>query len=191
MLVENADDLREQHSCIAIDLVSDLDDMCTQFILDKHAVSDLSDLEWGKGWQLQTTEFQTGLKPLFQILPMVFITHSEERELMYNGEKIKTQAPTMKKRAFNFINGKVDLIGWIIPASSTKDKPSITFRPSTMAIAGSRFDFMNTEFELDYTDMQGSYQKITDHFKNGGKNEHTRLDTGRSERTGEANIQEK
>jgi len=84
---------------------------------------------------------------------------------MYNGDRVRTQAPTMTPRAFDFINGKVDIIGFIVPANDKKEKPTITFRPSTMAIAGSRFDFMTTDFELDYKDMAGSYNKINAFFQ--------------------------
>lgn len=164
-IISNANDIREQHSCIVIDLISDLDDMCTTYILKKNKVKSLADLEWGKGWSLQQTEFQSGINPLFRICSIVFITHTKERELSYNGDKIRTQSPTLSSRAFDFINGKVDIIGFIVPANNKREKPTLTFRPSTMAIAGSRFSFMTTDFILDYEDMQGSYNKINDFFQ--------------------------
>ena len=93
---------------------------------------------------------------------------------MYNGDRVKTQSPTMTSRCFDFINGKVDIIGFIVPANDKRDKPTLTFRPSTMAIAGSRFDFMTTDFILDYKDMAGSYKAIDKYFQDSINKENTK-----------------
>ena len=165
-IVKNREEIRKSYSCIVIDLVSDLDDMATDYILKKFKVSALADLEWGKGWTLQHAEFKDGITPLFDVLPVVFITHSREKDWTYNGEKVKIQAPTMSSRCFDYVNGKVDLIGWIVPAGTKNDKPYLTFRPSKMAIAGSRFNFLATkDFELNYMDMQKSYTDVAEYFK--------------------------
>lgn len=168
-ILANREEIIKQYSCIVIDLISDLDDMATNYIIQKHKVTALADLEWGKGWTLQQAAFKDGINPLFGVLPVVFITHSKEKDWTFNGEKVKIQAPTMSTRCFDFINGKVDVIGWIVPANTKNERPCITFKPSTMAIAGSRFDFMATrDFELDYMDMQSSYNSIVNYFSSKG-----------------------
>lgn len=164
-IIANKEEVKKQHSCLVIDLVSDLDIMAERFICETYKIKALADLEWGKGFSLQANEFQQGILPLMNVLPMTFITHAQEKELMYNGEKIRLQAPTMSKKSLDFINGKVDMIGFIIPANTKNDKPVLTFRPSTMAIAGSRFSHMCREFPLSFNDMDGSYQAINNYFQ--------------------------
>jgi hypothetical protein len=165
-IIENKDAVREKFSTLVVDLVSDLDEMCTAYICEKNKVKSLADLPFGSGWYKQSTEFQFAISQLFNVLPVTFICHCKEKEFNYNGASTKIQAPSLQQRCFDFVNGKVDCIGFIIPANDKKDKPALTFRPSMMAVAGSRFDFMTTvDFILDYKDMQGSYNNINQFFQ--------------------------
>lgn len=163
-ILKSADKMREKFSCIVIDLVSDLDDMCTDYICRSKKVSALADLEWGKGWTLQANEFQHQVFPLLDILPVTFITHTKEKELMYNGERIKTQAPTLSQRCLDGINGKVDIIAWIVPANNKNENPVLTMKPGNMAVCGSRYSFMCRDFVLSFADMDLSYKAINDFY---------------------------
>ena len=167
-LVREKQEVSNKVSCIALDLISELDDMCTQYVCDRENIMHLNSLDFGAGWKLQSDEFQKQIRKLLDNFVVIFIAHSSEKEIMWNGEKIKVQAPSMAKRALEFINGKVDMIGWIIPASG-ENKPKVTFKPSTMCIAGSRFKHMTHDFELDFNDMSKSYNTIATWFQKGPK----------------------
>ena len=66
----------------------------------------------------------------------------------------------MSASILEFINGKVDMIGFIIPSAKTKSMPAITFQPSRLAMAGSRIKKLAKTYELNIDDMATSYKNI-------------------------------
>lgn len=165
-IIKNTEAVRKQHSTIVIDLVGDLDDMCQKYICEKYKVLHLSDLAFGKGYNLHIEEFKPVITALMTVLPCVFIAHSAEKDYFHNGETVKIQVPTISKKTLEWLNGKVDITGFIVPANSKNDKPYLTFRQSKMALAGTRFSFMTErDFTLDYKDLDGSYKNINEYFK--------------------------
>lgn len=166
---KNADEIKAKFSCFVIDLVSDLAEMCEQYVKKSMNIKDLSDAEWGKGHKAFRLEFKGEVQKIWAILPINFIAHSKEKELEIEGVKIKQQAPSMSASVLEFVNGKVDMVGFIVPATKTKgENPLITFRPSKMAMAGSRIKHIAREFELNINDMQSSYDAIQAAFAKGG-----------------------
>lgn len=160
ILKKNATVLQEQHSCFIVDLVSDLDAMCAEYVAEKNNVKHIADMDFGKGFALQRQEFQAGIKELFAILPVTFIAHGSEKELNWNGEKIKVQAPSLSKGCLEFVNGKVDCIMWLIPATSKKLHPEVTMKNTTMSIAGSRYKQLARNFPLYVNDPARTYKEI-------------------------------
>lgn len=165
-LTDNKAALREQCSCIVLDLVSDLDQWCADYVCGLLHIKSLSDLEWGKGFSEHRKEFQREIAKLFDLLPLTFISHSKEKEISFEGEKIKTQAPNLSSGCLEYINGKVDLVGFIVPSSKTKSNPLVTFRPTRLAIAGSRLPYLAKDFELNPKNMRESYLNIVTAFQN-------------------------
>ena len=166
---ENVEEIRKVHSCFVVDLVSDLDDFSAEFICKKAKIKSLAELKYGAGWAQHKSEFKAAINRLFAILPVTFVTHTKEKELNYRGTSVNTQCPTMSNRNFDFINGKVDAIGYIIPAANKeKAKPFLSFRPTRTAIAGSRFKELRVkDFEMDFDDMKGSYNAMASYFDGG------------------------
>lgn len=165
-LYEHKAAVQKQFSCIVIDLISDICNMAEDDILKEYKIKSLADLEWGSGFKQHFDRVKSRIEPLFGLLPLVFITHSEEKEWNLNGENIKSQTPVMPKKIRDWIHGKVDVCGFIIPAGTKGGIPSITFRASTMAAgAGGRFSFLaDKDFDLDYKDTAKSYKDIANYF---------------------------
>lgn len=165
-LESNSKEVQDNHSCLVFDLIQEFDDMCTRHILNKYKIKDLGDLPFGKGWTEQKTTFQDLIKRALVVLPCVFIAHSVDKKITINKVDTETQVPNMSKNCYAFVNGKVDVIGWIIPAIGEAKHPRLTFKPSGLAMAGSRFKHMcEKDFELNINDMKGSYKAIAEYFK--------------------------
>lgn len=165
-LKQNAAQIQKEHSCIVIDIVSDLDDMCTNYICETTAVRALADLDYGKGFALQKSEFKKYVSQLFNLMPLVFLAHSAEKEIMWNNEKIKVQCPQLSKACLEFINGKVDLIMWIAPANSTQTFPEIIMENSSTCIAGSRFPQLVGKYPFDPANIESCYDHMCNTFEN-------------------------
>lgn len=160
LLEKNQETIRGNHSCFVVDLVSDLDTMCSEFVAEKNNVRHLADMEFGKGFALQKQEFQAAVRRLLDILPTTFIAHSQEKDLMWNGEKIKVQAPSMSKGCLEFVNGKVDVIMWLVPSSTKKLEPEITMKNTTTSIAGTRYKQLARTFRFNPNDPGETYREI-------------------------------
>lgn len=165
-LLKNAETVKAQHSCLVLDLITDLDQWCGQYIAKKNNVAHLSDLSYGKGFSLSKEEFQTQLVKLMSILPVTMIAHAAERETPWNGETIKAIGPSLSKGALDWCNGKVDMVGFISPANSKKDKAYLNFRPEKGIISGSRFPELTQAFEINYANPQSTIAAIQTAFTN-------------------------
>lgn len=158
--------LREQHSCLVVDLVSDLDNWSGEYVAQKFGKAHVADMDYGKGFALQKQEFQAVMRDLFKVLPVTFICHSAEKDLMWNGEKIKVQAPSLSKGCLEYINGKVDVIMWIAPANSKRMNPEVCMKNTTTSIAGTRYRQLARNFLLHPNDPGKTYGEIQMVFAN-------------------------
>lgn len=159
VIEDNQEEVKKKHSCFVLDLVSDLDSWCSEYICEKNQVPALADLAYGKGYQMQAEEFQSQIRKLMNIMPVNYISHAKEKEITWNGQKIKTQTPSMGNRCLEFINGKVDCIMYVDPVSH-KEQTLVTMEPSDMAIAGTRFQQLCKSFVLNYEDMGKTYKEM-------------------------------
>jgi adenosyl cobinamide kinase/adenosyl cobinamide phosphate guanylyltransferase len=166
VLKTNVDEIRATHSCLIVDLVSDLDMWCSEYVAKKNSVQHLADLSFGKGFALHKQEFQSAIRELLEILPVTFIAHSQEKDLQWNNETIKVQAPSLTKGCLEFINGKVDCIMWVLPANTKRAMPEITMKNTTMSIAGSRYRQLARSFTLDPNDPSKTFGEIQKVFAN-------------------------
>ena len=162
ILVADKENFKEKFSHLVVDLVSDLYHMCTLYVCDKYDVVHPEDIgKMGKGFNLVTYAFKTTMIPLLQAMPCVFISHTTDRLIMFNGEPTNVQAPDMSKGGLTFLTGKCDFVGFIKPPAKKGKHPKLSFTSSgRTAIAGSRFNFMQTEFELDPNNLKGSVEAI-------------------------------
>lgn len=157
---KNGQAIQGQHSCIVCDLVTDLDQWCGQAVAKKFNVAHISDMDFGKGYSLAKEEFQVQLNKLMAVLPVTFIAHAAEKEIVWNGEKIKVQSPSLGKGALDFVNAKVDSIIYLSPASSKKEKAELLCRAEKGIIAGTRFPQLAKSFEVDYANPSSTIAAI-------------------------------
>lgn len=165
-ILKNAEVIKQQHSCFVLDLISDFDIMCAETTAKKNNVVHLADLDFGKGWALQKQEFQRVIKELMLVLPCTFIAHSADKELMWNNEKIKVQAPSLSKGALEFINGKVDVIAWMTPSNNKKEYPEVVMKNTLTSIAGSRHRQLCRSFTFYPENPARTYGEIQKAFAN-------------------------
>jgi len=161
--------IQNEHSCFVVDILSDLDLWLTRKICYDNRAQHLFDdkiFPYGKGSSIHKNLFQAAMSVLFGILPVNFIAHSKEKEVMWEGEKIKVQAPSLSTGVMEYINGKVDMIGWISPSRAGKDMPRIIFKGSDTCLAGSRYKSLVREFNYNpanpgevYLEMQTTFEE--------------------------------
>jgi hypothetical protein len=170
LLESKTKEVKEQYCCFVVDLVSDLDVWASEWVAKSNQVTHISDLGFGKGFSLHKEEFRKQITRLMAILPCLFIAHTSEKEVNIQGTPIKVQAPTLSGRALEFINGKVDTIMFIKPASGDKDG-AIVIQPSTLAMTGSRYPQLIGEHTYSGKDADQVFKKLETLFNQEQKKE--------------------
>lgn len=156
----NKEQLVNEHSCIVVDLVSDLDSWCGTWVAKQKKVEYVGDLDQGKGWKILREKFQEPMSRLMALRPCVFVAHSQEKRVQWNAEQIVTQAPSLGKGSLEYVNGKVDTIMYIVPANSKKEFPAISMRPNLAYIAKSHQRALCREFPFDPANPKPAYDEI-------------------------------
>lgn len=165
-LENNKATLAQEASTIVIDILGDLDTWASSYVAQQKRVEYVGDLEHGKGWKLLKDTLQIELSRLLALAPVTFVCHTAEKEIDVNGEKVKTQAPSLSKACLEYVNGKVDAIIWIDPATTTKGYSQLSLVPTKAAIAGCRQTACNKLYPYDPKHPGAAYQAIcTDYAK--------------------------
>ena len=159
LLETKSKEIKEQYSCFVVDLISDLDIWCAEWVARQNQVSHISDLGFGKGFAQQADEFRKQITRLMAVLPCLFIAHTSEKEVNMQGSVVKVQAPNLSKRILEFVNGKVDTIMFIKPQAG--DKPgAIVIQPSTLALTGSRYPKLIGEHSFNGNEAAEIFKKL-------------------------------
>ncbi len=168
LLESKQKELKNEHCCFVIDLISDLDQWCGEYIAKANQVSHISDMGFGKGFGLQKEEFRKQISRLMAILPCFFIAHPSEKEVNLQGTPVKVQAPTLSKGALEFLNGKVDTVAFIKPSNGDQHG-ALVIEPSLLAITGSRFKNIIGEHKFDGKDSSNVLQSLEKLFNKSEK----------------------
>jgi hypothetical protein len=138
----HADEIRQQHSCFIIDLLSDVQDWAADYLSLNHAeLDDIEDLKYGGG----TRKILKLLKPLHQrltkVLPVVYLCHCKDRKVQWKGADVNMMTPGISPSISKWYEGKVDIIAYLhLISAEDKDKHAdLYLKPTILAVAGSRF----------------------------------------------------
>lgn len=106
--------LNERHKfhIIVIDTIDNLYMFNQDYVGKKHKFVHPADLQYGKGWDLVKTEFRTPILRLSASdFGLIFVSHSDELEIITRGIKLTKTIPTMGKQARKILNPFVEVIG--------------------------------------------------------------------------------
>jgi len=158
-------EMQRRFGCLVFDVIGDFEDMAAKAVSVKANVATISDLAHGKGYVLHEEAIKEGFLPLMALMPCVFIAHTKDRQVQSKGEPVTIITSNLGKRAFNFLNGKVDFICYF-QAPTKSEHYEITMRPDTGRIAKSRYPQMNRSFrnikdhpEIAWAEMQRAFHQ--------------------------------
>lgn len=173
--------LRAEHSCIVVDHLSDLDLWLSTEVAKQKNVEYVGDMEQGKGWKLIREQLGAALTRLLNLMPITFIAHSADKRVSWNGEQIVTQGPSLGKAALEFVNGKVDVIMFIQPATTKKEFPELTMKQSSSHIAGARQKAICQAFKFDPANPTATFIQIANLYRDAQAAEQAKLDQGKTQ----------
>ena len=111
-VTKNIKELKEKHSCIVVEILSDIEAMAEQEVNEEKGLEIIDDLGFGKGQKHVRTRFRDAINDLLKLeIPITFIDHDDmtsKTGVDANGKQkeITTLQPKLDKRLFNYVNGK-------------------------------------------------------------------------------------
>lgn len=152
--------ISDMYRTIIVDTVPLAFSLCEKHIIAREGISSISDLPYGKGYQMVKTEFEDTFRELTQLgYGIVFICHSKTKQTEYtdeDGNAIEAIAPDMTNSCYQIVNRMVDLIGYIAVEYDMKTGQShryIYTRGTPRVFAGSRYKYLAPKIELGYQQL--------------------------------------
>lgn len=165
-LSREQDKLKEEYSCIVIDLIGELDAMAMQYICKINDKESIGEIPHGGGYHLHAHSFKQAISELLALgLPIKFIAHAKEKRLGKDSGGSTVFEPDMSKQGRQFILGKCDAIGFIEPSDS-KGNNYLNFNSPLAPDTGSRFNQLIKSFKLDHSDLSLTLLDIDRAFSN-------------------------
>jgi hypothetical protein len=158
--------VKETHGRLSLDLISDLDSMCMQYIADKHSVDHVAEIGAnGKGYWLCELEFSRVMDEFSALgIPMCYICHLKESIVTdAKGANSIDKTPNLNRFAGKWIGAKCDVI--MVVAVTKKGEPKLEVMPAFGNVAGSRVKEIVGVYDLDHDDMTNTLKEINSKFK--------------------------
>lgn len=158
------DAVKEKYETVTIDTITILWDLCEKFICSQNGVDTLSEIPWGRGFDLCEKQFGEALRRITLIgYGLILTAHSETKSKKVIGEDGKEYSedytqPALNKRAMKIVNPIVDVIGYI-RVEFDKDGNSIRnvyTRSTSEVMAGSRFPYLDPVIPFGYSHLVNS-----------------------------------
>lgn len=165
LLHEKRAEFLSRFGSLVFDVIGDLDEFAVKAVLDKHKVQSLSDLPHGKGWTAHEQFFKEGFEPFLKFMPCIFLAHVEEKEVLWQGEKVNVQKPRFAKRIGYYLNGKCDFIMYMQPPNSKKEHREIAMIPELGRWGKARYPHMNRAFRNHKNDPGRTWAEMMTHFQ--------------------------
>lgn len=150
------------YSMIVIDTADLLFRMCRKEVCLKKNVSHVSDLEWGKGYDLVRDEFEQSISLLARWCDdhetgLAFISHSKDVDIRGRTQKTNKLVPTLPKQCHDILAPLCDIIGYAGFTQEKADRAAdgemgrvILFEPDETVEAKDRTGLLPPKCKLDY-----------------------------------------
>lgn len=158
--------LKEKYETIVIDTADSAWEACVKYICSNNGVEDLSEIDWGKGYNFSGKQYYTCLRDLaFSGYGIVFISHATEKKVKNEkGEEENKITYSLQPRPFDIINKMVDVIGYIrtVKVGDTF-KRVISFRSEDNSFTcKSRFKYIKPTVDFSYENIVDAIYEAID-----------------------------
>lgn len=146
---------------ICFDTIEILAQLCQDFICQRAGVQTLAEVPYGKLYKEYEIEFSRTIRAVANLgYGCVFVCHTEVKELPTEQENITIERlqPKLDKRAFDIINGLVDIIGvGVMEFDENGNQRRVLYTQETPTVrAGNRFTYFPPKIDF-------SYKAVLDH----------------------------
>lgn len=148
-------EVQEKFKCICFDTIEIAAQLCQEFVCAQAGVQSLGDVPYGKLYEAYRQEFSKTIRGIAMLgFGCCFASHTETKEIAVPGSDavIERLQPKLDKRAFDVVNGLVDVIGVGVMTFDEKGnqcRKLITSETPTVR-AGNRFTYFPPVIDFSY-----------------------------------------
>ena len=153
-------EVMNKFKCICFDTIEIAATMCQEFVCARAGVQSMSEVAYGKLYKEYELEFGKTIRSIAMLgYGCVFACHTEVKSIEVAPDVVSEQVrPKLDKRAFDIINGLVDIIGiGVMKFDEKGERHRVLYTAETPTIkAGNRFTYFPPVIDF-------SYQSVLDH----------------------------
>lgn len=189
-------EVKERFKVLIVDTVDIAAKHCTKYICNQQNISELSDLPYGRGYQLMRNEFEDAFVALTQMgYAIIFIGHAQDAIFTRpDGSEYTKIIPSLSPaKVAAIIENMADIYGYAHLVNTPEGPERIlTLRsPDDSVAAGCRFRYIAPEIPLGYKSLVAALQEAIDkEQENGNEDFITEESIKVSEATNELNFVE-
>lgn len=156
-------EVMNKFKCICFDTIEIAATMCQEFVCARAGVQAMSEVPYGKLYKEYELEFGKTIRSVAMLgYGCIFACHTEVKGIEVAPEVVSEQIrPKLDKRAFDIINGLVDIIGiGVMKFDEKGERHRVLYTAETPTIkAGNRFTYFPPVIDF-------SYQSVLDNLSN-------------------------
>lgn len=168
-------DGKHEFRTIVIDTVDMLWKYCVEQVCNDLNIDHVSDEDWGKGYDMVSTEFENELNRLFMTdYGIILVSHTKTSDMYSSKGRSSKTTSSLSNQARRVLIPKVDVIGIMSVKTvknsdgSYKDKRVISFRHTENEEGGDRTGRLPEQLTV-YKDAQKTYELFESFFKKSKK----------------------
>ena len=147
-------EVKEKFTCVCFDTIEIAATMCQDFVCARAGVQAMADVGYGKLYKEYELEFSRTIREIAMLgYGCIFACHTEVKNIETAPETyIEQIRPKLDRRAFDIINGLVDIIGiGVMKFDEKGNQKRLLYTSETPTIkAGNRFTYFPPVIEFSY-----------------------------------------
>lgn len=147
-------EVMNKFKCVCFDTIEIAATMCQEFVCARAGVQAMSDVGYGKLYKEYEIEFAKTIRNIAMLgYGCVFACHTEVKNIEVATDVVQEQIrPKLDKRAFDIINGLVDIIGiGVMKFNEKGESRRVLYTTETPTIkAGNRFTYFPPVIDFSY-----------------------------------------
>lgn len=148
--------MQEKFQTIVLDTADIMYSYCEKFICNREGVDNISEIAYGKGFGMVSSEFDEAIRKILQLnYGVVLISHATDKTFKdENGNEYNQIVPTLNTRGRLICDRTCDIIGYARMVESENGKETRLFlRGTPRYVAGSRFKYLPDSIPFDYKQL--------------------------------------
>ena len=159
------DAVKERFHNIIIDTADLCYDACKKFICNQNEVNDISELAYGKGYNLVMKEFDEAIRTILRLgYGCILISHATDKTFKdAQGNEFNQIVPTIDNKGRLVCERTCDIIGYSRAVETEEGlKTKLFLRGTPRFVAGSRFKYLPNVIDFSYDELVSALHDAID-----------------------------